>query len=500
MNKLITILVLALNVFVFTTAQVVPDPPVFINVNVDPETGFTSFFWNPSPSPEVDGYVIFKENALQGGYNPIDTVWGLDTTYFLWESINGTLLSESYVIGAIDTSGTNDRESPYTKPHKTMFLQTKTFNSCNISIELGWNPYIGWDTNFSYYTIHRKKDLENWDTIADYNGLDTLFTDFNIEPYSTYCYYIEAHHKDGITNSTCYQCSIPAITKKPPDSIYAYGTRFIDENLVQLIFFTDPTSELADYYLVRYNETTQLYDTVKRIESLGEATIMLGDALPAPGSYSYRLYAMNQCGRVAVSSNPANLVWLKASNRNFQNFLDWNLYHTWSNGIESYSVYRSIDGATPQLIHTQFPPDSSYTDNIEDVIYDATQGVFCYSIEAMVTSADQSDTLGVSRSNTICLTPEPRLFIPNAFTPNDDGLNEEFKPVLTFTPLEYIFVIRSRWGNTIFKTNDPQAAWDGHDGGQNVPDGVYMYYIKAIAPGGQVVEKNGKVTVLYPNK
>jgi len=300
-------------------------------------------------------------------------------------------------------------------------------------------------------------------------------------------------------SSTCYQWCIPALTKKPPDSIYAYGTRFIDEELVQLTFFTDPASELDDYYLVRYNETTQVYDTVKRIKSSGEATIMLGDVIPAPGSYTYRLYSINQCGQVAVSSNPASLVWLEGSNRNFQNFLDWNLFHSWLQGVESYSIYRSIDGAPPQLIHTQQPPDSSFTDDIEDLIYDSERGTFCYFIEAAATTGNQMDTIGFSRSNTVCLVPEPRFFIPNAFTPNGDGLNDEFRPILTFNPVDYILVIRSRWGNTIFQSADAYEAWDGRSRGQTVPEGVYMFYIRATAPGGQVLEKNGKVTVLYPN-
>jgi gliding motility-associated-like protein len=480
--------------------QEVPDPPVFLNVSVDPVNGWTSFYWLPSPSPEVDGYVLFKEDIIQGGYNPIDTIWGIGSTEFTWETANGQLLSETYVIGAIDTSGTNDRESPYTSPHTSIFLHTKSFNPCNISIELEWNPYVGWDTNFSYYTIHRKRDLQAWDTVPTYNGHDTLFTDTDIVPYSTYCYYIEAHHKDGITNSTCYRGCIPANTEKPPDSIQAYGTRFLDENLVQLTFFTDPTSELDDYYLVRFNEATQAYDTVKRIKSSGEANITLGDVPPGPGSYSYRLYSMNRCGQVAVASNPANLIWLEGSNRNFRNFLDWNLFHTWPEGVEYYSLYRSIDGAAPESISIQSPPDSSYTDHIEDVIYTSTTGRFCYYVEAVTIPMNQTDTMGFSRSNVFCLTPEPKIIIPNAFTPNDDGLNETFMPVLTFLPVDYVFVVRSRWGNTIFQTNDPQAAWDGSHAGRKVPEGVYMYHLRATAPGGQVLEKNGKVTVLYPNK
>ena len=482
------------------SGQEVPDPPVFLNVSVDPITGVGHFLWLPSPTPEVEGYAVHREEFISPPGWPIlrDTIWGIGTTQIDITFPLNKVRSVCYAISSFYLVDDAPRRSRVTDSLCTISFIKADFDPCLGSFELEWTPFIGWDEGVSYYTIYKQVNAGTWDTISEYNSYDLFFSDDDWDVDSTYCYYIKATHKDGRSSTSYAWCDI-ANTEKPPDSIQAYGTRFLDENLVQLTFFTDPTSELDDYYLVRFNEATQAYDTVKRIKSSGEANITLGDVPPGPGSYSYRLYSMNRCGQVAVASNAANLIWLEGSNRNFRNFLDWNLFHTWPEGVEYYSLYRSIDGAAPESISIQSPPDSSYTDHIEDVIYTSTTGRFCYYVEAVTIPVNQTDTMGFSRSNVFCLTPEPKIIIPNAFTPNDDGLNETFMPVLTFLPVDYIFVVRSRWGNTIFQTNDPQAAWDGSHAGRKVPEGVYMYHLRATAPGGQVLEKNGKVTVLYPN-
>ncbi len=52
-------------------------------------------------------------------------------------------------------------------------------------------------------------------------------------------------------------------------------------------------------------------------------------------------------------------------------------------------------------------------------------------------------------------------YIPSAFTPNDDGLNDVFKPILLGNVLQYRFVIYNRYGQVVFETTDLKAGWDG---------------------------------------
>jgi gliding motility-associated-like protein len=84
-----------------------------------------------------------------------------------------------------------------------------------------------------------------------------------------------------------------------------------------------------------------------------------------------------------------------------------------------------------------------------------------------------------------------KLFIPNAFTPNDRGGNEEFKPV-GIGLKSYEITIYNRWGELIFESEQLDHAWDGKDAFQ----GYYMYLIRAYDFEGRVHHYKGGVYLL----
>ena len=67
-------------------------------------------------------------------------------------------------------------------------------------------------------------------------------------------------------------------------------------------------------------------------------------------------------------------------------------------------------------------------------------------------------------------------YVPNAFTPNGDGINDEFLPLGNAIQLEtYDLQIFDRWGQQLFQSTDPGKGWNGIVGGSVAPDGVYVY-------------------------
>jgi gliding motility-associated-like protein len=69
-------------------------------------------------------------------------------------------------------------------------------------------------------------------------------------------------------------------------------------------------------------------------------------------------------------------------------------------------------------------------------------------------------------------------YLPNAFSPDGDGLNDEFKPVEKYDFVEtYQLSIYNRWGQLIFVTSDISQGWDGTFKGNPVPGGSYVYRI-----------------------
>ena len=76
----------------------------------------------------------------------------------------------------------------------------------------------------------------------------------------------------------------------------------------------------------------------------------------------------------------------------------------------------------------------------------------------------------------VIIRPEFRFGMPNVFTPNGDGLNDIFKPVL-FGVYDYALTIFSRWGEQVFITTDPATGWDGTFRGNLCQPDVYIFKI-----------------------
>ena len=84
---------------------------------------------------------------------------------------------------------------------------------------------------------------------------------------------------------------------------------------------------------------------------------------------------------------------------------------------------------------------------------------------------------------------ESLLEFPNVFTPNGDGINDEFRCVYRSLK-KYEITIINRWGRVVYKSTDPSKGWDGNVGGQKAPPGVYFFH--ATAEGYKKGEKHKK--------
>jgi len=111
-----------------------------------------------------------------------------------------------------------------------------------------------------------------------------------------------------------------------------------------------------------------------------------------------------------------------------------------------------------------------------------------------------SDSLGCSDtvSTSIVVNSIDALFAPNAFSPNNDGLNDVFAP--TYNPNRFEFLemkIFNRWGVVIHETKMPGGEWwNGKINGNPEPPGIFSYTISARDKKGKMYELTGTVTLL----
>jgi gliding motility-associated-like protein len=112
---------------------------------------------------------------------------------------------------------------------------------------------------------------------------------------------------------------------------------------------------------------------------------------------------------------------------------------------------------------------------------------------------------GCSATDTIrlkTLCNGSQIFIPNSFTPNNDGLNDVFKILGNGASLVKLFVIYDRWGNKIFErknmsADDPAAGWNGYYKGFLAPQGTYTYFVQLTCDAtGETFERKGTVLLL----
>lgn len=88
------------------------------------------------------------------------------------------------------------------------------------------------------------------------------------------------------------------------------------------------------------------------------------------------------------------------------------------------------------------------------------------------------------------------IFMPDAFTPNNDGLNDMYNPVDLKDHDITEFLILNRWGEVVYNSNGTNLGWDGYYKGQLAEVGTYNYYIRYLCKGTKEVVRKGNILLL----
>ncbi len=92
-------------------------------------------------------------------------------------------------------------------------------------------------------------------------------------------------------------------------------------------------------------------------------------------------------------------------------------------------------------------------------------------------------------------TVTDQVYIPNAFTPNNDGLNDVLR-VYSNVIREMRFVVFNQWGEKIFESRSQAVAWDGTHKGKPQPSGVYMYVCDITLNDGTRIQRKGEINLV----
>lgn len=119
--------------------------------------------------------------------------------------------------------------------------------------------------------------------------------------------------------------------------------------------------------------------------------------------------------------------------------------------------------------------------------------------EAGIYSLRVVDNLNCVGTDTIVIDPkqcQEGFFIPNAFTPNKNGLNDNFRPLLFGIVLQYKFKIYNRWGELVFESSQLEKGWNGKMNGRETDSNVFVWTCEFQFEGQKYQLKKGTVTLI----
>ena len=114
-----------------------------------------------------------------------------------------------------------------------------------------------------------------------------------------------------------------------------------------------------------------------------------------------------------------------------------------------------------------------------------------FTVTAHVGTCDLEDSITVFYYN----NEEDAIFIPNAFSPNSDGINDCFRIRHAAHFQKFYLAVYNRWGNLVFETDQPDGCWDGTFKNHTAPSATYYYYIEGDTRCGKVFRKGDVILI-----
>ena len=468
-----------------------PERPVLTYVTIDTLTGNTHLFWTESTSPDVKWYYLYYEVSTVSGMEGVklDSLSPGVSSYIH----TGTNGKEPlvYTISAIDSSGNESLRTPGF--HQAVYVSLQ-YDSCRNAMNLQWNPYLGWGENLSGYRAYKRRAGEAYGPPVGVGKNGNSFRFENINSNQQYFFYVEALKNDtliSISNKASKYTYMPG----PPDNFNLINVNVVSENAVEINFeFTD-TSGINDFRLLRsIGKNADFTSIATSLDLVPGTNVFIDNIITGAEKYFYKIGSVNSCNKIISETNLGTNILLSGINENTRNILNWNFYEEWATGVEEYQLQILNDQQNPVVIHTFGPTENNYRHALEEFFGAGYQGNLLYRIAAK----KEGDNI-FSYSNVLNLEASSTMSVPSAFTPNNDGLNDIFKPVFTLFPEKYRMIIYDRYGISVFRTENPDQGWDGRvNGGEPALEGVYVYHIQYTSFTGTATEKTGHLTLFYP--
>ncbi len=476
--------------------------------------------WNPDICPQVTGYSIYRHTGCykwihsycetgvppSSGYSLIGTTSGYYDTTFIDNNGGSGLPSGAYYdymvvadfplangaqsYASLDTCVLIKRDVPVIT---NVSVDTTNANHGKIFVRwekpYGGNGNAGLDTTANpppyKYVLMRAPGISNnnftrLDSVtSQYFGsnIDSAYTDTGLNTSgSGYVYQVAFYYAGNTSAGASPRASSIVLTVKP------------DNKMTHLSWISNVPWNDDTFTVYRMNPAPapQIFNLIATIS--GSQSAYTDSNLTNGKTYCYYIESKSAYSDISIAHplfdssevmcatpkdtvppcKPVLNIYPKCEEQT--DSLVWHYPNCPSNNNDllEYKLYFSpLTGADVSLIAT--------ITNLADTVYvlnNLNSVAGCYAVVAV------DSVLYESPIDTICVDNCPEYRLPNVFTPNGNGQNDYFTPILPYRYVQSIDIdIFNRWGQVMFHTINPEIMWNGNDesSGMPCPDGVYYY-------------------------
>jgi hypothetical protein len=466
----------------------VPESPVLNLVSVDQFTGNVEITWSLSPSPDVSAYVVYLYTKNES--HALDTIYDPAATSYLRTGSGSGYYSEGFRVAAFDMAG---KISPLSNELSTIYT-TAQIDTCNKTISVNWNSYSSVPKNVLSYSLLYSTDggsfIETKQTTPDMTNL--VIDDFEVD--AEYCFIIRANLSGGVYSGSNKNCLVTKM-QRPPYWINAdYATVGLNKEIL-LSFTPDPASEIRTYNLERKTGFDGDFVQVYSFPNSSGKMLYTDNKADISKVNFYRLKALNNCNNPVTISNIASNIVLSADKNDEDILLKWNQYRNWKGTIDSYKLFIKTGNEFEERFSIP-EGDSTIILKYASLMYEVSVNEICFMVRAVEASNPYTGN-GESSSSVVCLPVTEKITVPTIFTPDNNSVNDLFRPSLSFTPLSYKLIITDLKRRTVFETINFTESWDGTMNGAPQPEGVYLWFLNAKTPSGREVIRTGTITIMH---
>jgi len=352
------------------------------------------------------------------------------------------------------------------------FLAAETITAHRLNVEssqkknlISWNPSN--DLDFISYTIYRNNQV-----VAEIKNKESIsFEDINIKCGQTYCYRLETVANKGTTKSISATVCSTAPKDSDPKPVAQFVANVVNERIE--IRWQVPATAPQATFLLRADGNGILTKT----QIPNQPPYIDASAYISSQDYCYKLIYTDECGNTSPESTTACPIRLVLTNEEDKITLGW--FVTGASRIfiekldEQGNTYTSITANANSFTELKSQFDRQITRYRVGAIIN---GILVYS-------------------NIVSARVDAILIFPNAFSPNNDGLNDTFGVKANFIK-DFRLQVFSRWGILLYESTDISSSWDGKYNGETIQAGEYIFTIEGADMIGKRINKKGILTVV----